>query len=138
MCPMSPKRVPTTSSSELPSARNSVLPVEVLRYIHELAYLCETTSSATLSQVCQLWRLVALDNPRLWNHIEVEYPWNLEEIEVYLRRAKNFPVDVKILVDFSGYEWSQAEKMYASSRSHWQEIGRLLSQKHEQLRKLDI
>lgn len=54
------------------------LPSDVLRYLFESAYSAvdkedRFSTTLTLSQVCQRWRAIALDTPRLWCYIDYTF-----------------------------------------------------------------
>ncbi|KAF8966138.1 hypothetical protein BDZ97DRAFT_721780 [Flammula alnicola] len=52
----------------------------------------------TASQVSSFWRFVVLENPLWWSCITITPPWNLDEIETYLKRSQQCPLDLRIYV----------------------------------------
>ncbi|KAF9500188.1 hypothetical protein BDN71DRAFT_1187242 [Pleurotus eryngii] len=92
----------------------SKLPPEVLSIILEFLAL----GSATLSyprryynnilpatQVCRLWRQVALDSPRIWSYINSSAPQRL--VELFLERARSAPLYLRTT------EWAKNENVLA-------------------------
>ncbi|KAF7430839.1 hypothetical protein PC9H_006553 [Pleurotus ostreatus] len=77
----------------------STLPPEILSMVFMYAEAASNNSLAWIkvSHVCQHWRAVALDSPRLWTNIVLSRPkWTRE----MLKRSKMAPLDIKADLSF--------------------------------------
>ena len=102
----------------------SLLPPEILLRVFHLLALDEPAFSVKqnlcwirVTHVCQRWRQVALDNPSLWvriSGIPTNIPWILE----MLARAKNAPLDIKLL----GAPNSGVVRLFLPHLSHTREL----------------
>ncbi|KAF9565851.1 hypothetical protein CPC08DRAFT_704284 [Agrocybe pediades] len=124
-----------------PSQRGAILPPDVLNHIHEIVHYSQggrikLPISVTLSHVCGLWRQLALDNPRLWDHIQVHSPWKVDPVQAFLERSKQMPLDVQLFLDYNDLNLSTSRPDYYKTR--FRTLGRLLSGQSSRIRKLDI
>ncbi|KAJ8083621.1 hypothetical protein PM082_009496 [Marasmius tenuissimus] len=98
-------------------ANNGRLPLEIL---HDIFSLCPRStfnldeSPWVLTQVCRLWRVVAISEPKLWASIDIDFleiyesgisPANYNTIlETVLERTKTTPLHVRITVSMDFFE----------------------------------
>jgi hypothetical protein len=72
------------------------LPPEILMDIFELAVKSNGHSALDMMHVCQYWRAIVSDLPRIWSELTIR-PWTAREhIEFVVERSKKTPLDVGI------------------------------------------
>ncbi|EDR10305.1 uncharacterized protein LACBIDRAFT_325252 [Laccaria bicolor S238N-H82] len=80
------------------------LPRELLVYIFETAQNIPSKCLSRhfpfiLGSVSQYWRQVVFTEPKLWSHVDISYPRNLNALQVYLDRSKPYPIDLHLFYD---------------------------------------
>lgn len=80
------------------------LPRELLVYIFETAQNIPSKRlfrhfPLIVGGVSQYWRQVVFTEPKLWSHVDISYPRNLNALQVYLDRSKPYPIDLHLFYD---------------------------------------
>jgi hypothetical protein len=83
------------------------LPAEVLGNIFHFCSLSHPQDLGAVTAVCQFWRGVATNNPRLWTTISIQI--KPQNTPLYLSRSKDLPLHVQIRQFFSYERWSNAQ-----------------------------
>ena len=98
----------TLKNSHLGLTTIASVPPEVLACILDFVYHRSDSdknkrpnSPVVFSHVCKFWRSVALDNPLYWARIIVTPLWKLDEVETFLDRSKERPLDLRIFVNIN-------------------------------------
>ena len=103
----SPARTGTTGAEEVASNLNKNPPIssltpELLSLIFQLEFdsTDDETVPVNLSRVSQTWRDAAISNPLLWNRFTISLPLNVEATTLKLKRSKESPLDLHIIVPY--------------------------------------
>lgn len=98
---------------------------DVHQYIFELAVEDgqEGLQTATrISHVCRLWRIVALDTPKIWSHVYLSHNSHPEGagsfLDRMLLRVKAVPVDITLhlypLAELQIYTFSRIRRLFVT------------------------
>lgn len=116
------------------------IPPDIIDIIQETIYAnsgSDTRTSILLSHVTRLWRKRALGNPRLWSHICISYPWNLQALETYLKRCKKYPLTIQVTLNLEGasvYNKQEHDDVGTDLRA----LGKYLLAHNDHLRQIEI
>ena len=83
------------------------LPPEILVYIFEMAQNTFLPSEEyllrrfplVLGMVSQYWRQVAYGAPMLWSNVDISHDRDLDDLQFYLGRSKDLPIDLHVTYD---------------------------------------
>jgi len=118
----------------------SALMPEVLSIIFEMAF--ESTGDervpVILSLVSQTWRDVAINNPFLWNRFTISLPFNIGAIAVKLKRSKESPLEIRILVPYLDTQVFEDLGLSLPSTEECLDLSRELSGAYHRCRRLHI
>jgi len=118
----------------------SALMPEVLSIIFEMAF--EFTGDervpVILSLVSQTWRDVAINNPLLWNRFTISLPFNIGAIAVNLKRSKESPLEIRILVPYLDVQVFENLGLSLPSTEECLDLSRELSGAYHRCRRLHI
>lgn len=105
------------------------LPTEVLWNIFHFCSLSHPQDLSAVTAVCQFWRAIAINNPRLWTTVSIQI--KPQNICLYLSRSKDLPLYVQIKQLFPHERWKSAQFMALFQKT-------ITSSETNRIRSLDV